>query len=108
MENLEKLTAGVDPANWAPALAPKYGGGGIPDAHHPEAFARLYVLILLSGKNGTGYPFNKAYQIVADEAKAKGWARPKLHTARRLLKKSSRLHVSMPNWGKSALVPCCA
>lgn len=103
----KKLTDGVDPANWAPALAPKYGGGGIPDPHHPEAFARLYTLMVLSGKNGTGYPLKKAYQIVADEAKAKDWAWPKLHTVRRLWKKMdpvARLYAELGEERASAML----
>lgn len=83
IKSWKALTNGVAPANWAPVLAPKWTGSGTGDPISAEAFAQLINLVKLGGNNGTGYPLKHAYKMVANEAEAKGWDWPKLHTVRR-------------------------
>lgn len=79
----KQKTQGIDPANWAPALAPGWKGGGTGHAVSEEAMERLVELMMLSGKNGRGYPLKQAYRLVKSEASKKGWNWPALHTVRR-------------------------
>lgn len=50
-----KRIAGVDPVNWAPALAPKYQGRTVTAEISPEAWEQFEFRVYASGKNGTGY-----------------------------------------------------
>lgn len=90
MKAWKRATEGVEPANWAPALAPAWSGGSDGHPVSPEAWRMLCNCIRFGGKNGTGLPLKHAYRMVSIEATVKGWDWPKLHTIRRRWK-------AMPN-----------
>lgn len=83
MKDWKRKTEGVDPANWAPALAPGWCGGSAPDPVSPEAWEMLCGCVFFGGKNGTRLPLKAAFQMVAETAATKGWDWPPLHTIRR-------------------------
>ena len=83
VKDWKRRTDGIAPANWAPALAPSWSGGGVGDPVSAEAMARMLDLMKLSGKNRSGWSLKHAHRMVAEEAARKGWDWPKLHTVRR-------------------------
>ena len=79
-----KKVAGVDPINWAPALAPGYSTQGAPLAKcHPEAWSDFEKRIAASGNNGTGANFKKLHSQTKALADANGWAFPPYRTVMR-------------------------
>ena len=68
-----ELVRNVDPANWAPALAPAYEGGKEHAEISEEAWEHFEFLVSVGGKNGTGYPFKQAYERTVADGTEKGW-----------------------------------
>ncbi|SMX50882.1 Bacteriophage Mu transposase [Maliponia aquimaris] len=83
MKDWKAKTEGVDPANWAPALAPGWRGGSERHPVSPDAWEMLCACVYFGGKNGTGQPLKAAYQKVAETAATMGWDWPPLYTIRR-------------------------
>ena len=83
VKDWKRRTDGIAPANWAPALAPSWSGGGVGDPVSAEAMARMLDLMKLSGKNRRGWSLKHAHRMVADEAARKGWAWPRPPNVRR-------------------------
>lgn len=69
-----RMIAGLDPVNWAPALAPAYEGKKECAEIAAEAWDHFEFLIAAGGKNGTGFPLLQAYQRTMDHARHMGWA----------------------------------
>lgn len=79
-----KRVENVDPANWAPALAPDYGTAGAPlSACTPAAWSYFEARIAASGRNGTGANFKAQWAATRAEADRQGWVFPKYRTALR-------------------------
>ncbi len=95
----KKKTEGVDPANWAPALAPDWKGGGEGQPVSTEAFEMLVRLMFQGGKNGTGYPLKHAYEKVRTLADAKGWHWPSIRVIRyRWVRMRARVNAGFGLW----------
>lgn len=82
--NWSKMIDGVDPVNWAPALAPDWRQDGRPKAPcDPEAWDYFEKAIAASGRNGTGPSLRKAHGKAKAEAARQGWTFPNYRTALR-------------------------
>lgn len=85
-----KTVEGVDPINWAPALAPSYSIKGAPlAACHPDAWSDFEHRVAASGNNGTGANFKRLHGQTKALADANGWAFPPYRTVMRHWKKMS-------------------
>ena len=70
-----KVVEGVDPANWAPALAPDYATTGRPCSDcDPAAWTEFETRIAASGRNETGANFKTQWQNTKDKACSMGAA----------------------------------
>lgn len=79
-----KMIDGVDPVNWAPALAPDWRQDGRPKAPcAPEAWAFFERELATTGKNGTGPNMRRAHKRASEEAHKMGWSFPIYRTAHR-------------------------
>lgn len=68
-----KRVEGVDPANWAPALAPDYKGRTTRAPMSDAAFDEFCALVAAWGRNGTGANLKKAWAKVAEKKAKQGW-----------------------------------
>ena len=75
--------AGVDPANWEPALAPDFEGVAPMADMSPEAEEFLKNTVFTGGMNGTGLPFKHAFRRTKERAEREGWVIPSFSTVRR-------------------------
>ena len=79
-----KRVEGVDPINWAPALAPDYSTKGRPASGcSPEAWDHFEKNIASSGRNGTGPNFKWQWGQTKAEADRQGWDWPRYRTVLR-------------------------
>lgn len=79
-----KRVEGVDPINWAPALAPGYSTQGAPLADcHPDAWSDFEHRVAASGNNGTGANFKRLHSQTKALADANAWAFPPYRTVMR-------------------------
>ena len=79
-----KKVEGVDPINWAPALAPGYSTQGAPLADcHPDAWSDFENRVAAAGNNGTGANFKDLHAKTKAKADENGWAFPLYRTAMR-------------------------
>lgn len=83
MNRWKARIAGIDPMNWASALAPAYRGRTATAEISPEAWGYFEDLIGLAGKNGTGWPLKEAWHRVDDQKDVRGWAWPSYRTVLR-------------------------
>ncbi|WP_323042587.1 transposase domain-containing protein [Gemmobacter sp.] len=83
LQRWSKRIAGLDPINWAPALAPDYHGRTVTAEVSPEAWERFEFYIYTSGKNGTGPVLKAACEKVEVEAAERGGAWPHYRTVMR-------------------------
>lgn len=74
---------GIDPANWAPALAPDYKGRSVKAAMADEAWQEFCAKVAASGRNGTGVNFRRLWKQVRDTTAKAGWAWPSYPTVLR-------------------------
>ncbi|MFN3970891.1 MAG: hypothetical protein ACK4L4_05880 [Gemmobacter sp.] len=79
-----KRVEGVDPINFAPALAPDYcTTGRAPAECDPAAWEYFELNIAASGRNGTGANFREMWKQTREEAAKRGWSWPSYRTALR-------------------------
>lgn len=78
-----EMVADVDPANWAPALAPDYIGRTATAPLSEEAWAYFENEIEASGRNGTGANFHAMWKATDTQAAKKGWQWPPYRTVLR-------------------------
>jgi Bacteriophage Mu transposase len=81
-----KDVEGVDPANWAPALAPGYKGRTAKAAISEAAWDEFLALIAAWGRNGTGTNLHKAWAKVDAKKPANAWEWPPYRTVLRRFK----------------------
>jgi Bacteriophage Mu transposase len=81
-----KLVEGLDPANWAPALAPDYVGRTVFAPMSEAAWDEFLALIAAWGRNGTGASLHEAWAQVADKKAANAWEWPPYRTVLRRFK----------------------
>lgn len=78
-----KRVDGIDPANWAPALAPEYKGRAARAAMSDAAFDAFCALITTWGRNGTGANLRKAWSKVSEKMAKNAWVWPPYRTVLR-------------------------
>lgn len=78
-----KLVEGIDPANWAPALAPEYKGRTAKAPISEAAWDEFCALLAAWGRNGTGANLKKAWGKVAEKKGKNGWHWPPYRTVLR-------------------------
>lgn len=78
-----KRVEGIDPANWAPALAPDYRGRTARAPMSEAAWDEFCALVAAWGRNGTGANLKKAWAKVAEKKAKQGWAWPPYRTVLR-------------------------
>ncbi|MCA8878615.1 MAG: hypothetical protein KDA73_01395 [Rhodobacteraceae bacterium] len=79
----KKAVAGLEPANWEPALAPDFEGVAPMADMAPEAVEFFKNMVFTGGKNGTGLPLKRAFLRTKRKAEEEGWAIPSFATVRR-------------------------
>jgi putative transposase len=78
-----KQVEGVDPANWAPALAPEYQGRSVKAPMTDEAWLEFCAKVAAHGRNGTGANFRRIWKQVEDKKSKFGWQWPSYVTVLR-------------------------
>ncbi len=72
----QKAVEGVDPANWAPVLAPGWKPRIALADISPEAWHDFKDRVGLSGTNGHGFNFKRIYRKMARISRLEGWSWP--------------------------------
>lgn len=78
-----KRVEGIDPANWAPALAPEYKGRTARAPMSEAAWDEFCALVAAWGRNGTGVNLRKAWSKVAEKKAKNAWVWPPYRTVLR-------------------------
>jgi hypothetical protein len=78
-----KRVEGIDPANWAPALAPEYMGRTARAPMSEAAWDEFWALVAAWGRNGTGVNLRKAWGKVAEKRANNAWVWPPYRTVLR-------------------------
>lgn len=78
-----KRVEGVDPANWAPALAPDYKGRTAKAPVSEAAWDDFCALVSAWGRNGTGANLRKAWAKVSEKKAKNAWVWPSYRTVLR-------------------------
>lgn len=78
-----EMVIDVDPADWAPALAPDYIGRKAKAPITEAAWKEYCARVAASGRNGTGVNFKRLHKQVQAKADKSGWAWPSYETIQR-------------------------